>query len=282
MMLSVYGEGSDLIGYLDPRVVTYVLGLIPLLGWIAWNEWRLHQAKTKRDVGDAYLLGVGYVLLLWFVVRQIDEHVGGVFGDYFGMIGATAVATAAYWLGVKGRSGVLRIAAHITVAFAVVHALDLTTRLPDDAWSVFNPRFAAFIVFAIGAWLAHHWLNKSSIDASEKNLMLPTLWTSIHPLVLWAVGAEIVDYYSGNLQNALITVSWLVYAIGLTMYGIWKKSKLARYTAGALFLLTTLKIVVVDTAELDNFYRFVVFISLGVLLLVAGYLYNRFKAKIEA
>jgi hypothetical protein len=282
MMLSVYGEGSDLVGYLDPRVVSYVLGLIPLLGWIGWNEWRLQNTKSKREVGDSYLLGVGYMLLLWFVVRQLDEHIGGVIGDFAGVIGATFVATAAYWLGVKGRSGVLRIAAHITVAFAVIHALDLTNRLPADALSILNVRFAAFLVFAAGAWLAHRWLSKSAIDASEKNLMLPTLWTSIHPLILWGVGAEIVDTYSGNLQNALITLSWLIYAIGLTMYGIWKKSKIARYTAGALFLLTTLKIVVVDTAELDNFYRFVVFISLGVLLLVAGYLYNRFKAKIEA
>lgn len=102
-----------------------------------------------------------------------------------------------------------------------------------------------------------------------------------HVFVLWFAGAEILRAWDGNLSNSLMTVSWLVYAVLLTAYGIWRKDHLSRYAAVTLFGLSTAKIILVDTATLDNFYRFVVFISLGLLLLLSGFLYNRFKGKIE-
>ncbi len=102
-----------------------------------------------------------------------------------------------------------------------------------------------------------------------------------HVFALWFIGAEILRAWDGDLSNSLMTVSWLVYAVLLTAYGIWRKDHLSRYTAVTLFGLSTAKIILVDTATLDNFYRFVVFISLGLVLLLSGFLYNRFKGKIE-
>lgn len=123
-------------------------------------------------------------------------------------------------------------------------------------------------------WLV--WKTNAARDMSDTWHMIAT-----HVLALFFLGSEITNRWSGDLENSLITVSWLVDAIALTAYGIWRKDKLSRYLAVALFGLSTWKIVMVDTAQLDNFYRFVVFISLGLLLLLAGYLYNRFKGKIE-
>lgn len=119
------------------------------------------------------------------------------------------------------------------------------------------------------------------IDAAKRTDADTFHFVGTHVFALWVLAAEILRAGTGNAAQSAVTVAWLLYAVALTAYGIWRKDRTARYAAVALFAVTTWKIVMIDTADLDNFYRFVVFISLGVLLLLSGFLYNRFKAKIE-
>jgi uncharacterized membrane protein len=48
-----------------------------------------------------------------------------------------------------------------------------------------------------------------------------------------------------------------------------------------LFGAAILKVFLYDAAGLDTFYRFVSYFSLGVLLLLAGYAYNRYRDRIS-
>jgi uncharacterized membrane protein len=62
--------------------------------------------------------------------------------------------------------------------------------------------------------------------------------------------------------------------------GIFRKSVLVRYASIILFAITIFKIFLYDTANLSDVYRFVSFISLGIILLIAGFAYYKFKHRI--
>ncbi|OGF48860.1 MAG: hypothetical protein A2231_08515 [Candidatus Firestonebacteria bacterium RIFOXYA2_FULL_40_8] len=47
-----------------------------------------------------------------------------------------------------------------------------------------------------------------------------------------------------------------------------------------LFIITSIKVFLVDLSFLDTGYRIVSFIGLGVILIVTAYLYSRYKDKI--
>ena len=102
-------------------------------------------------------------------------------------------------------------------------------------------------------------------------------------MLLWAISMEIVDYWkdSENLKRAMLSVAWTVYAIFLLMGGIISKSSLARFFAIMLFGIVVFKVFLYDTVNLDDLYRFISFISLGIILLVSGFLYYRYKDRIR-
>ncbi len=73
----------------------------------------------------------------------------------------------------------------------------------------------------------------------------------------------------------------MLYAIIVMIVGIVRRSASSRRFALALFGVVVAKVFLYDTANLDNdFYRFISYISLGIILVLAGYLYYRFRDRI--
>ncbi len=85
-----------------------------------------------------------------------------------------------------------------------------------------------------------------------------------------------------NQRNAAISVFWTIYAIILITLGIVYRSALLRWSALALFGITIIKVFFVDLAVLETLYRVLSFIVLGIILLLASYLYYRFQKRLEA
>jgi hypothetical protein len=62
------------------------------------------------------------------------------------------------------------------------------------------------------------------------------------------------------------------------LHGIGRNIKLMRYAGLALFLIVTWKVFFIDLARLDQLYRIVAFIALGVLVLCGSFLYLRSRS----
>jgi len=62
--------------------------------------------------------------------------------------------------------------------------------------------------------------------------------------------------------------------------GIWKRKQYLRIAAMALFGITLIKLFFYDIAHLDTLAKTIVFISLGSLLLIISFLYNKFTKSI--
>lgn len=80
-----------------------------------------------------------------------------------------------------------------------------------------------------------------------------------------------------GLRAGGITILWTVFALSMILVGIRRNAKLTRYLGLALFGVVAWKVFFVDLASLDQIYRIVAFILMGVLVLAGSFVYLRYR-----
>ena len=103
----------------------------------------------------------------------------------------------------------------------------------------------------------------------------------VHTVVLWCVSAEMIHWlemydFDGTYKLAL-SILFGVYALFLIVLGINQAKKYLRLAAIGLFGCTLAKLFLYDLANLSTISKTIVLVSLGVLLLIISFLYNKFK-----
>lgn len=83
--------------------------------------------------------------------------------------------------------------------------------------------------------------------------------------------------YVPGMQSGGVSILWSMFALTLIYRGIAHRSSILRYVGLALFAIVTWKVFFVDLATLDQFYRIVAFILLGVLSLAGSFAYLKFR-----
>ncbi len=80
-----------------------------------------------------------------------------------------------------------------------------------------------------------------------------------------------------GLRAGGITLLWTVFALSMILTGLRRNEKLIRYAGLCLFGVVAWKVFFVDLASLDQIYRIVAFIVMGVLVLAGSFLYLRYR-----
>ncbi len=97
----------------------------------------------------------------------------------------------------------------------------------------------------------------------------------------WLVSSELInlmDIFGFNDSYKLgLSILWGIYSLFLIGLGILKKKKHLRIGAIGLFAATLIKLFFYDIADLDTISKTVIFITLGILLLIISFLYNKYK-----
>lgn len=106
-------------------------------------------------------------------------------------------------------------------------------------------------------------------------------WLMVYTIVLGVVSYEYINWVSvavgeGKYEIGL-SIIWGLFALGLVIYGIRKKQKYVRLAAIVLFVITILKLFVYDLAGAGTLTKTISFISLGIILLLVSFLYNKYK-----
>ncbi len=129
----------------------------------------------------------------------------------------------------------------------------------------------------------------------EQKTIIPFLAVLGNVILLWLLSVEVLDYFNQkklglhtaeeirtleSIKRVALSIAWLFYASVVLIIGIAQRLAFGRIFALILIVITIFKVFLYDTAVLDNFYRFISYISLGTLLLVIGFLYNRYKGTI--
>lgn len=186
-----------------------------------------------------------------------------------------------------------RILVYVTLFhLGVVHLLALNPYWSGEAigqWPIINVLFLAYVLPALALSAFHlPWhRNKLSAVFGEKNAAVGIGLISVFTFILGLtyITLEVTRSFHGPVlttgassDGELYTYSliWLVYAAILMGLGIWRRNHFIRMAAMTVIGLVGVKVLLVDTANLEGLLRVFSFVGLAVSLLGIGYFYQRF------
>ena len=141
-------------------------------------------------------------------------------------------------------------------------------------------RYIAFAFFGLLIFSIHKLIRQ---DFIKINFKIP-FELLVHTAIVWVLSSELIHWMaigeSDQSYKLGLSILWGVYALVLIVLGIWKNKKYLRITAIVLFGITLVKLFFYDIATLNTISKTIVFVSLGLLLLIISFLYNKYKHKI--
>jgi hypothetical protein len=158
---------------------------------------------------------------------------------------------------------------------------------------VFNLRFLAFSAVITAAYAGFFLLRRDRNIIKEWKTPASTFAISANVLTLLLLSLEIWNWFdkqalngmessvAQNAQNLSLTALWVIYAVILIVVGIARRSRGVRQGGLLLIAVSIIKVFVYDVFKLETIYRIIAFVGLGVLLLVGGYLYQRYSKRIK-
>lgn len=181
---------------------------------------------------------------------------------------------------------VLTILAFLTQGLYVLSELREAYILQDNKYFVSGTmnigiRYVSLIFFALLITSCYQ-LSKSEIFKVKFKTAFDYL---LYIAILWVLSSELLHILELNgLSTGYklgLSILWGVYALFLIGMGLWKNKKYLRIGAIALFAITLIKLFFYDISSLDTISKTIVFVSLGILLLIISFLYNKYKLKIN-
>ena len=134
------------------------------------------------------------------------------------------------------------------------------------------------LIFLAGCLFSCHWYIRQDFMKADIRKYFDFL---LHASIVWVSSSELIHWMNmaGSTQSYKLGLSilWGVYALLLISLGIWKKKKYLRVGAIALFAGTLIKLFFYDLTDMDTISKTIVFVSLGALLLIISFIYNKYK-----
>jgi uncharacterized membrane protein len=87
----------------------------------------------------------------------------------------------------------------------------------------------------------------------------------------------VLFHYMAGMRAGGISILWSLFALALILRGIARNVASVRYLGLALFAVVAWKVFFVDLKSLDQFYRIVAFILLGILALAGSFVYLKYR-----
>ncbi|MCX6000778.1 MAG: DUF2339 domain-containing protein [Chloroflexi bacterium] len=249
--------------------------------------WTTARSRANLGSGEALLflaslLGAN-VLLLWGLSAEVFYFVGDGHGTSAENIRAlslvmlwAAYASVLLTLGIRRKWLGLRVGAYtlvvLTVGMTLIklnHAHAMVGR--DTSIPIINYSFGAFavsiVILCIVGWMMAR--ARADIGSGEVGLISASM-VGANVLLLWGLSAEIVAFVAGGYAVSLgLTLLWAAYALALIAVGIWRRWR------------SILKLFIVDTFTLKSGYRVAAYLILGILLLSAGFVYQKYAPAIK-
>ena len=309
-------EGFRLV--LNERVPVFVAVIAAVyaagaIHWWARGHWGTGGIQTEawEQYAVPSLLVVASVLTLTVfsmeIIDYFDYRVGwarefldsqtATNGKYLALtitfaVYAFIVTAVGLWRGVQ----FARWAGLALMAVAVGKLLLVDTFVVKlDPWdfAVFlNYHFLAVVV-AMGALaVLAYWFRRKRAHLHEwESYALPGLVVALNVVGVWALSQEIVHYFDSrevvqgqgynSAMHLSLTVLWAVYAIGVIAAGISLRSSNIRLAGIVLLGIPVVKLFAFDVFLLERGYRVAAFVTLGVLLLGTGLVYQRYSQAIR-
>ena len=262
----------------------------------------LAYVALRRSAANAplsfFALGIALVFLTVAIPVQLGDSA-------WTTIAWAAQGAVLMWVAFQVRMPRVRIFGYAAFGLVAIRLILFDTRVDLGTYDVIlNERMLAFVLsiaaMSVTAYL--FWRYRDALSEAEKSLMAvyPVFLAAASLFTLWVLGAEIisgfdkqlagltnVEWQRGvgdslqNAQNLSITALLAFYAAVLLAVGIIGKWRMVRFAALALLLIPIGKVFVYDVFTLERVFRIVAFMGLGAMLVIGGYVYQRFGKTIR-
>jgi len=285
---------EDLTPFYNEYTISYAAAIVlPILG-----AYLLHLRRGHLEPGEEAVIPFMALRAAIFVAAIIPVQVDGAW-----IAVAWAVESVlALLLSARLRMVELRWFAYGLLAAMLVRLLWLDTISVDSETfrPVLNWRFLAFAA-GIAALYALGWLSRrnreetddlSPVAVWENRTALPALLALANFATLWLLSAEILTSAdsalfdlsrdaSENVASLGLSLLWAVYAAVLISLGVIRKWRWVRLAGLALLAVPVVKLFAYDSQTLEQEYRVIAFIALGLILLAGGLLYQRYSRAVR-
>ena len=266
----------------------------------------------------AYLVGIGATYLAAYLLRRnkddLQEQETGLFPAF--LVGGNVILTVAVPVQVDGawiavtwavealallwlsfRLGLYELRLFSIGVFATLAVRVLAFDTPVDLkdYRIFlNYRMLAFGSSIVALYLASYLVTRerARIQQWEKNALVPALLLGANFLTLWVLSAEVIAAVDSGIvdvtgrtadhvKSLTLSLVWAVYASLALVLGIVKRWRTVRLAGLGLLAVPVLKLFLFDSFALERGYRVAAFLALGGLLLIGGFLYQRYSTAIR-
>ena len=243
----------------------------------------------RRGGSDPHVVRVVQLIHIAIAIAFITIAIPLKLNQHWITIGWLIESAVLLWVAVKTKLNLLRYFAGCTLALGVLRLV-----LYDDfhvQTLVFNARFATYLlaIAIMGGIVA-----AGERYASEREMpFVKAAGVAFNLLALLALTLEAEGYfgrqiahdyrqlgYSATRQLEIardfsFSAIWILYGAAMMVVGFWKRTAFIRWQALVLVAFTIGKVFLYDSRELQQVYRILSFIALGVMLMGISYAYHR-------
>lgn len=152
---------------------------------------------------------------------------------------------------------------------------------PTDQYSIglfsIVIRYVTFVFVFLAIYVGHLFIRQEFV---QKNFKM-AYDIVIHLTLISIASNELINWMDlGGAADSFklgLSILWGIYSLLLISLGIWKNKKHLRIGAIVLFSMTLVKLFFYDISHLNTISKTIVFVSLGILLLIISFLYNKYK-----
>jgi len=145
---------------------------------------------------------------------------------------------------------------------------------------------AAMRLLDFGAIIAFLGATCYLLSGSENSRSLGAVYGAVALALLFIFTTletnTFLRHYVPGLRAGGVSILWSIFALSLILSGIWRNVRTLRYVGLALFGIVVWKVMFSDLAQLDQLYRIVAFIVLGILVLSGSFVYLKYKPVLAA
>ena len=283
--------------FFNPAIISYAFAVVAtyLAAYLVWRN------REKLMEWESWLFSGFLVAGNLFLTLSVPVQASGAWIPVVWALEGVALMYLSFRLGLAElrwfSAGVFALTAVRLLAFDTI-IFDGIIYLSAEMESyrpIINLHFLAFAV-AIGAlYLSAYalWRWRDQYFRPEERFFLPAFLVAANLLTLWILSVEIIEaidrrYFfdvapnvAGNIISLSLSVLWAVYAAVLIVLGIVRRDRYVRLAGLGLLAVPVIKLFAYDAFELEQVYRVVAFIGLGALLVVGGFLYQRYSRVIR-
>ena len=238
--------------------------------------WR----RQAPGLSSSWLIAQGAIYLLIFWAQTLSDDWVTVFWS--------AELVALYWVAAKSNDRPLLFGTLLIGLMIVFRHFWFTLDYLFEA-----PTGQTFTAGLVGRWCAGlsvvagllfvSWLDHVGTGQGTHR-RLSRAFEALGILSLFGfVNLELYRFttqFMRSIELVGISVLWSLFAVGLMLIGVWTRRKAYRLSAIVLFIITALKVLISDTAEVSTPYRILSCLVLGALLVAVSFLYHRFSERL--